>query len=309
MTTLNKVNIEKHLCCFNCKILPDANKIYECDECGVPYCEKCTNNNKLKCSLCKSTEFTISKFGELFINNIPVKCPYCNIEITKSKINTHKIKDCENAKYKCKIKNCQIELSKKELSIHLINKHGNELIKYLENNAVLPEMHSLVKYNYDSLLDISELSNFPNEYSNIKFANGSYTYTHEYTGFLTTTLNNVLSGYFSIKVLISKCTSPGHLSLGFSSKHMKESKGYLGGNFGKDNWGIAGNGALGEEGVWKKGCTFKSGDIVELIYNNGTISYNINKEQNSYSYKMSSNPTYIFFAITVYHKGVVLVIL
>lgn len=107
-----------------------------------------------------------------------------------------------------------------------------------------------------------------------------------------------------INIKCTKLAHNGHMVLGFSNKVLNEDRGYLGGDMGTGNWGIAGNGSLGEEGKWKKGAAYIEGDVVSLIKSGNLISYKINNRPNDYKYILTGKELYL--ALTCYYEGEIL---
>lgn len=286
-----------NIVCGFCKKVP--NDILECDECGNPYCSKCTV--KKNCLTCKNSSFSISKFGQLLIKNIPTKCNQCSNSIPAFLLEKHLLDDCEFNPIVCKVNECKVTLKKFDFIAHMVNKHEDKLIEFLEKPVD----------NKDPVLSSSlniPINDFPAEFNGV-WPNGNKTYTHFNNDFLTFSCSYPLSGHFSCKVYVKTAQSVGHVVLGFSTTILNIKKGYLGGDLGLGNWGLAGNGSLGEEGVWKSGSPYKQGDVVELTFNKGVIKYSINGVQTNYSYKLKNNPTTVYLSVTSFYQHTTLIII
>jgi len=291
--------MENDFLCLSCKKLPES--VYECIYCGGPYCYKCISK-KIKCLECKNGEFQISNFGNMALNMIEVSCPQCHLQIPKISLDQHMSTDCENIKLKCLFKDCQKMFSKKEIIIHLINNHEISILEYFEG-----EKKSLQELGVESMTLNKEVNNIPVG-TDFKWFNSSKSYLHGENKMFTFTSLNSHSGHWSARVLIKKCDNPGYVVIGIFNRYFKENKGYLGGDMGHGSWGLAGNGALGEHGKWKSDKTYKEGDIVEIIYDKGIVSYTINGIPNSYKFKFGIDAP-VYLAATCYYKNTNYIIL
>jgi hypothetical protein len=178
----------------------------------------------------------------------------------------------------------------------MVSKHEDRLVEFLEN----PDLKN------ESLVPSSNMTinDFPKEFNGV-WPNGNKTYTHFNNEFLTFSCSLPISGFQSCKT----AQSIGHVVLGFSATILNIKKGYLGGDLGVGNWGLAGNGSLGEEGVWKTGLSYKQGDVVEITYNNGIIKYSINGIQANYSYRMRNSPATVYLSVTSFYQYTSLIII
>lgn len=132
------------------------------------------------------------------------------------------------------------------------------------------------------------------------FADGTNVYRHTTPStFKTFTLPDLLPACFEVPIKMTKITV-GYLVCGVSNKVMDENRGYLGGDMGQGNWGIASNGSLGENGSWKSGKGFNTGDTLILKGDNGVITYSVNGETQNYSYDMGTSDLYLAF--TFYYE-------
>lgn len=132
------------------------------------------------------------------------------------------------------------------------------------------------------------------------FADGSNIYHHSTPStFKTFTLPDLLPACFEIPIKMTKITV-GYLVCGVSNKVMDENRGYLGGDMGQGNWGIASNGSLGENGSWKSGKAFNTGDVLTLKGENGVITYAVNGEFQTYQFDLGTSELYLAF--TFYYE-------
>lgn len=296
--------MEQDFLCLACKKLPE--KIFECLDCGAPYCTQCCINSKIKCVECSCYEFQVSVFGNMAINEIEIKCPKCKMSTTKKELDSHLKNFCNESELKCNFSDCMRSFKKKDILLHLINNHESKILNFFTGEKI-----NLESLGISSLFEISvsniNLSNFPS-YPDFRWFNSSKSYSHTADKMFTFTSTFGKQGYWSAKILVKKSQNAGYVVVGVFNKYYNEWKGYLGGDLGTGNWGIAGNGALGESGSWKKGLTHKEGDIIEIIYNKGKISYNINGAPNIYTFYLGPDaPTYL--AATVYYSKTQLIIL
>lgn len=274
--------------------------IVECDYCGLPYCYDCSLNNK--CISCDRTSFSISKFGLLLVKNMLIKCKNCLVQIPACIIDKH-LTDCKLQTMKCKIRDCELEIRKNKLTEHLVTDHEDNLLKFIEKGEQLASSLAGLK-----IQDALSMIDYPNEFLGA-WPNNSKVFIHQVNNFLTFSSQHQIADFCSCKIFIKNALSVGHVVLGLSSKVLNIKKGYLGGDFGEGNWGLAGNGCLGEEGVWKKGCSYKQGDIIELIFKQGWITYSINGNLIDYSYKLKKNVSTVYLSATAYYKNTCLVII
>jgi hypothetical protein len=288
--------------CRECKKLLE--NIYDCDSCGYPYCGKCVK--KIKCLNCECDSFSPSKFGELLLSNLPVECPKCKQLIEKKSLDKHIKENCNENELQCRI--CSNILKKRDMINHLSTKHEADLMRYFEDTSKYPP--SKIKQTQNS--PIPNKVNIPTHVV-LKWPNGSHTYTHDSTRFYTFTCSSIaITNYQIVKIFIKSGLNHGHIVLGFTVNIINDTQNgsYLGGGFGDKNWGIAGNGSIGEEGKWTTGIGFKEGDIVDLIYYNGEISYAVNGVSSNYAYRFKQFiPTHVYLAATVYYHKTTLVII
>lgn len=307
--------VKSLLLCNHCHSLP-SKSIYECIYCGLPCCIDCKSNKK-QCSECNSSSYTISKYGEILLSQLPIVCNLCHKQVQSSRIEYHTNEECDEIEVMCSFTSCKIAMKRGEVAYHLLTSHEDLLYEYIKNpknNFVKQSLLSITNSQSDIKKDNKNtfLQAFPFEFSGSWF-NSSRKYIHinhnNTNEFFTFTSLNPVSGYYSFKVLIKSSQSIGHIVIGLSNRYIHEKKnGYLGGDYGVGTWGLAGNGSIGENGKWTKGTSFKEGGILEIIYNNGLITYSVNGVKTNYSYN-SNLGNNVYLGATVYYMGVELEIL
>jgi len=133
-----------------------------------------------------------------------------------------------------------------------------------------------------------------------RFEDGSNIFRQTIQDFYTFSCPEMLSDSFEVKIKLNKSTS-GYVVIGVSDKVFDVKKGYLGGDMGKGNWGIASNGSLGNNGSWTSGKTYNTGDIVTIKGEDGEISYAVNDVFDEKKYHMDTTELYLSF--TLYYTG------
>lgn len=286
--------------CRACK--RDLEDVHECDNCGFPFCGLCCKS--IRCLNCSSKSFSATKFGALLLSVIPVECPVCKKSVIKSQIEEHLSKYCDFIDLTCRI--CKMTYKRKEIPIHLINKHPSEMENYIYDCSKFPrsikKIATPVEEN-DNEIAIKEI--------NLIFSlSNSKAYCHPSNGFHTFSCPTPISEG-SVKVIVKGSSNTGYIVIGFSNRILNEKKGYLGGDFGTGNWGLAGNGSIGEEGKWNKaGSAFTQGDMIEVVYSKGLVYYTINGEKkNNYLYKFKFPHQEVYFTVTVYYEKTILILL
>jgi hypothetical protein len=84
---------------------------------------------------------------------------------------------------------------------------------------------------------------------------------------------------------------------------MNLSKGYIGGDLGKGNWGVAGNASVGEEGKWKTHVGYGENDTVHLSIDNGLVSYYVNEDRSKPYFYQFKNTQNFYFTFSIYYQG------
>lgn len=256
-------NLECPIC------LEIAENAVECIQCAQILCQKCTVELK-RCPICrKESSFKDSAFARKLINNLPKTCDDCGMKTTIIEFKNHV---CPNRKIKCGF--CQFVGFRAELISHAAQIHSKEI---MDNFGGISNKKS------NLLLWENKLSKL----------------THVHEMIITRTglqpFKEIVVKYF----ITSKNTS--YLVVGLTHKRIIGVKGYLGGDFGEGNWGLAGNGALGQEGKWLTGCKFASGDTVTVKLANSVLTYQVNGVSNDYSHRFKYPQVYI--ACTMFNYG------
>lgn len=253
--------------------LDQARDAMECTQCAQIFCEPCTHDLK-KCPTCRAvSSFKESAFARKLINNMPKQCEFCGFKTTAAELKYH-LPKCELRDFSCNL--CTFKAKKQNFVSHIVNSHSSNLLDTFTYNPGSVNIEVPVWENKTRILKHS-------------------------TELLTTQTGLKSYTEVSCKIKITNTKNPAFIVLGFSSKPIHVAKGFLGGDLGTGNWGLAGNGALGEEGKWKKGDTFKSGDIVTLEFSSKIIRYYINGRENGYSFKFSGDKVYI--ACSLFYAG------
>ena len=277
-------NLECPIC------LETARDAVECEGCAQILCEECTRSLQ-KCPLCrKECSFRASAFARRLINNLPVNCPNCNISTTNIELNSH-LDICPEKKISCSL--CNSTQTVKEIASHAASIHNADLINIFYDS--LYEIENSKKNNNDSLKVIDLLK----RESQLVWENKSKTLVNHTQQIITRTGIKAFS-CIDIKLKVN-CKNTSYVVVGISNKPLNIAKGYLGGDLGTGNWGIAGNGSLGEEGKWVTGQKYNNNEIINIKFDNGNISYIINGIKNSYSKKLSFSTAYI--ACTLYNEN------
>ncbi len=269
-------------CCICTGILIEPQQCLSCDSC---FCKKCLlewQSKSKSCPFkCKESSFKDSRIVKQMLHQLTFKCPFkCDKIISYDSINKHE-DVCENLTTECPT--CQTVVSKSRIKISEYDKTIKSLKDEIEK----------LKKNVFYANDIPTM-----------FQNGKIFETPTGNYLRTITSANVLPENFIINIKLKKLLHPGYIVIGVSDKIINENKGYLGGDMGKGNWGIAGNGSMGEEGTWHRTKGFQQGDTLTLKGRGSVIGFNINGEHNSYSYDLKRKSLY--FSISYYHEKEVL---
>lgn len=254
--------------------LEPAKEAVECTQCAQIFCEACTKPLK-KCPMCRAdSSFKESAFARKLINNLPKKCDYCDFTTTAAEMKYHLVK-CDYRDFYCNV--CSAFSGKKpEFVQHLLSAHNEDLLNTFTYNPDVEKHEKVVWEN------------------KTRFLRHSVDILTTQTGIKS--YNNV-----SVQIRLRKAKNAAFIVLGFSDKPLHLAKGFLGGDIGSGNWGLAGNGALGEEGKWKRADSYKEGDIITLNFHNKVITYKINGKHNDYSFKFSKSSVYL--ACSMYYNG------
>ena len=277
-------NLECPIC------LETARDAVECQECAQILCNECTIT-LTKCPMCrKESSFRASAFARRLINNLPTNCPNCNMKTTNIELNSH-IDICPERKVNCSL--CDANQSVKEIASHAANLHSLELTNIFFDSVYEIENSKKISENSNILNDLIKKEN------QLVWENKSKVLINRTKQIITRT---GIKAYISLDVKFKfNCKNTSYVVVGLSSKPLCIAKGYLGGDLGLGNWGLAGNGSLGEEGKWITGKKYNNNDIINIKFENGHISYTINGINSNYSKKFSSNTAYI--ACTLYNEN------
>lgn len=265
----------------------------QCNSCENVFCKVCITSWQAKSSTCpmkcKDFKFKDCRLIKNVLSRLIFNCNLkCNKEISYEEYFTHE-ENCENAKTECPC--CKTIVNRKILDLNVYE----EKIKILEK-----EIETLKK----------ELNRKDLEYEFIPdlFNNRERIFITGKGNFLRTiTSKNAFPTKFVIKIKLKKLKNPGHVSIGVSDKIINsENKGYLGGDLGQGNWGLAGNGSLGEQGRWSRGLAYTEGDILTISGNSGILTYSVNNSELTKNYSHNLGNKNLYFAISYYYEDDIL---
>lgn len=275
-------NFDPILICPICKDL--SNDPYECKGCNQTYCKDCTSELRNYCNQCETASgFVYSKIARKIINDTEVLCKFCSLKVKKGDMEIH-YSNCEKYKLICKYPSCKFTGSKNDFFEHVIVFHKGELIDLFTR-----EQHSEFSVANQGLLTwMSGNKEF------VKKGNGKFLHS---TNIKVKKLTN-------IKLKFSNCKDYNYCQIGFSSSQYDGLDKYLGGETGKESWGLAGNGVIGEEGKWNK--SFQSylkysNEEITLKFNNGLIQVSVGVKGNTYLYNLGIKEAYL--TVGLYHEG------
>jgi hypothetical protein len=214
------------------------------------------------------------------LSKLKFRCPWdCSEELSYDKFLIHEDL-CVNQSSPCPC--CKNSVQKSLLP------------KVLRGKKVFPSYEELYLENDDLKKKLQIQSKTPEVF----FSNGSKVFeTPSGSAIRTFSSKTPLPKSFTINIKFIKLVYPGHLVIGFSDKIFQgETKGYLGGDLGIGNWGVAGNGSIGQEGKWVKSVGFKQGDVVTFISTKSVITYSVNQVPSGYSYDLKKRPLYLTFS-------------
>lgn len=275
-------NLECPIC------LETARDAVECEGCAQILCNECTLSLK-RCPICrKECSFKVSAFARRLINNLPTECAYCNFKTTNAELKYH-LETCPEKIVNCSL--CSSEFKCKELIEHATIHHIDELTKvFYDSQYDIQSSNENIesKKLTEKLIKLNNL---------LVWENKTKYLVNNTTKLITRTGINSFSN-IDVKFKFN-CKNTSYVVVGLSDRIFNIAKGYLGGDLGKGNWGIAGNGSLGEEGKWVTGSKYNNNDIINIKFDNGYITYTINGIRNNYKHKFSSNKAYI--ACTLYN--------
>jgi hypothetical protein len=214
------------------------------------------------------------------------KCEHgCNRELTYEEVFNH-ANECENLTGECPT--CKTVVSRNKIKIE-----QEKTIRALKDEVEVLKK----KLQYYEIMEVPTM-----------FNNSKKEFVTPPGNFLRTISSMIpLPENFSISLRLIKLEHPGHMVIGLSDKIVNENKGYLGGDLGNGNWGVAGNGALGEEGLWRKGNCYKQGDILTLKGRGSEVTYLVNGKGSDYSFNLKNRPLY--FSVSFYYENEVIELL
>ena len=128
---------------------------------------------------------------------------------------------------------------------------------------------------------------------------GNKVFKYNLSGTFTSTIP--LPNPAEFKIQFNMLQAPGSFTIGVSDRIINEpNRQYLGGDMGSGNWAIAGSNVYGEEGKWKyDGPSFKQGDSITFILEDGVLRYRINDNENSYSYCFKEPDKEFYIGVSV----------
>lgn len=256
----------------------------QCQSCDTCFCKVCIvewlKKSKFCPMKCVKPTFKDSRLLRTVLSKLNFKCQDgCDKEIPYDDLTTHPLK-CLKKMIECPC--CKTIVIQNQIS-H--KSDGSESI-IVELYKEIEILNKKVKF-FESTAKNS-----------ITFPNGTRFFKTPSGNALKTISNsNELPEMFNISFKFTKVLYPGHLVLGVSDKILNAEAGYLGGDLGTGNWGLAGNGSIGEEGKWVTGEGYKQGDIVTLIGKGSAITYFINGKNNTrYKYDLKKKPLFLTFS-------------
>jgi len=232
---------------------------------------------------CPNPSFKDSRIVRNVLSKLIFKCPKsCTQEITYDDYFSHE-NDCAFSLAECptcnsKVKRCEILGD----SVKIINALKDEIMS-LKNKLSFYESNTVPTM-------------FNNSLKTFKTSGGN---------FLRTISSEIpLPDVFTVKIKMKKLDHAGHMVIGVSDRIINDNKGYLGGDMGTGNWGLAGNGAMGEDGKWSRGQDYKQGDVLTLKGKGTELTYMINDKPNDYKYVLKNKPLYL--TISYYYENQIL---
>lgn len=263
---------------FECPICLDISEnAMECNTCAGIFCEKCVVEIK-KCPMCRGlTGFRPSPLARKLINNLPCQCQDCSKSMSRCEFKSH---ICPMKQENCGL--CGFKGNREILIRHVGERHIDDIINVFSSKRKVEK-------------EVKE-----EEKEEGLWENKTDTLTQTSNKLITRTGLNLITKAI-VKLYIS-AKDANFVVIGFSLYRLLLCKGYLGGEHGKGTWGLAGNGSIGEEGIWKKGVGFKSGDYVDLIFDNGRLSYRVNGVKAKYEYKLTVG-TSVYIGSTLLNPG------
>jgi hypothetical protein len=276
------MNYDTILVCPVCGDL--SNDPYECIGCHQTYCKECTLDLSNYCSTCTNTiGFEYSKVARKIINDIDVKCKYCEITLKKGDLESH-YNNCSKYKLTCKHDGCKFMGSKNNFIEHVMVFHKEELLDIF------------CREQYDEYLILSNQGL-------LFWINGTKDFVKSGQGKFLYSTSTKVKRRSKIKVRFNNCKDYNYCQIGFSNVPYNGLDKYLGGETGPGTWGLAGNGVIGEENKWNKNFQSLlkySTEEITLMFDNGKIQVQIGNKQNSYLYNLGIKEAYL--TVGLYHS-------
>jgi hypothetical protein len=263
----------------------------QCVTCDNVFCKVCITDWHKKsktCPMkCSNFSFKDSRITRNVLSRLIFKCPLkCSKDVGYDDYFTHE-DGCELSKIECPccktvVKRTVINSSKNqyEEKINELKKEVDSLKQQLNNMQPNPDY-------------------FPDIFSKVD----KVFITGKGNSLRTVSCKNPCPSKFELRILFKRLKYPGHVSVGLSDKIFNnENKGYLGGDMGNGNWGLAGNGSLGEQGKWVRGQPYSEGDILTISGSGGIISYKVNSSEATKNYSHNMGNKLLYFAISFFYE-------
>lgn len=288
--------------CPVCKSL-SVNPV-ECISCSQIYCYACKPQ---LCLICKQGSiFNESKVAKKIISSIEVNCKFCDAKVKMGDLEDIHYKICPNYSINCGVDGCYYKGNKKDFVMHIIELHKELVLEEFTNdqekeNDQLPCIIS--KYpneTHDNYFkSMSYVDSSPKlDKSNVIWLNNSKTFVKTTKDKFLMSSKDPFSN-LDVTVRFSGCTDYSYVMVGVSAVKHNGTKLYLGGETGKGDIGLAGNGSLGIEGKWDISCKSFLRFTIEPIniqFKNGEVSFRILKsgaEEKKYIYNLNVKQVYL----------------
>jgi hypothetical protein len=284
-------------------------KPQQCLTCDTCYCKKCIKKwirRSDSCPMkCPDPTFKECRITKNVLSKLIFKCPnQCEEGIPYDYVDTHEVM-CTKSETICRM--CYSIVKRTQIN----NNYDMDIAKLIKKNRILKKKNKNLEnqLNNNSIYEASDMSDQDEAYVPSMFRKNKSIVTIKDEVLRTKSCTNPLPENFNIKIKLKEISHPGHISIGVSDTEIKRDEGILGGDFGSGNWGLAGNGALGEGGQWTQGLEFKEGDIINLIGKGSVITYMINEESppGDYKYDLGKKPLYLTFTFYYANQKIELV--
>ena len=301
-------NSKNLLICAKCQEL--SVEPHECESCSQLYCKSHIPPMCIRCLT--SHKFRYSLVAKKIISELEVPCPYCNQNFKHAHLYELHLNSCSNLILSCKVKHCHYTGNKISFVEHVIVYHPNEILDFFTQRnekdiEALPHVISIEEYKrkYDSdvntninksSINSSNITSVPNVL-NLRWIGGSKIFVKTKKGhnkFLISSMESFTEGIFSVK--FGPSLNYNYLMIGFTSRQYNGEELYIGGNSGKGDWGVAGNGMIGFENKWNKDYNNVlrfTQNLIQLSFINGKITVTIDGQPNNYMYFLGSNRAYL----------------